>query len=215
MTKMTSKLRPGEINLDFIPLDWPLTPLGENKNPYILGWQGKPFTIEEVKKELDSKKAAAIGLISGPVYQKPYGLVWVDIDGPSVWNVIGELSGLSIEQALPKTLTICSGREGRERKLYLVPKDHWPQFARNKYNWHGEGHNEKLEVLWKKCQGVLMGHHPNTDGYFTKDGEDYEFVNNLPVIPDWLLNAIAKKNDCQHCFQDVWRKFCHQYRDRS
>ena len=197
MTKMTSKLNAGEINLDLIPLDWPLTPVGKNKNPYIAGWQGKPFTIKEVKKELDSGIASAVGLISGPVYQKPYGLVWVDIDGPTVKDVITSESGLDFDTALPKTLTICSGRQGRERKLYLVPKDHWPQFARNKYNWHAEGDGEKLEVLWKKHQGVLMGFHPDTDGYFTKDGEDFDFVNNLTVIPDWLLKAIAIKNKKQ------------------
>ena len=197
MTQMTNKIQPGEINLDFIPVDWPLTPLGQNKNPYIPGWQNKPFDISEVKKELESGKAKAVGLISGPVYNKPYGLVWVDIDGPTVWDVIRRESGLSIDQALPKTLTICSGREGRERKLYLVPQEQWPKFCRNKYNWHAEGDGEKLEILWKRHQGVLMGFHPDTDGYFTKDDEDYSFVNNLPVIPDWLLAAIDKKNKQQ------------------
>ncbi len=197
MNQMTKRIKPGEVNLDLIPFDWPLTPVGMNKNPYIGGWQAKPFTIDQVKKELDSGKAGGVGLISGPVYNKPYGLVWVDIDGPTVYEVIRQESGLTVDQALPRTLTICSGREGRERKLYLVPQKSWPQFARNKYNWHGEGDGEKLEVLWKRHQGVLMGFHPDTDGYYTKDGEDYSFVHNLPVIPDWILNAIAKKNKAQ------------------
>ena len=43
----TSKqsLRPGEIRLDLIPLDWPLTPLGARKDPYVAGWQNKPFDV--------------------------------------------------------------------------------------------------------------------------------------------------------------------------
>ena len=53
MNQMTKRIKPGEVNLDLIPFDWPLTPVGMNKNPYIGGWQAKPFTIEEVKKELD------------------------------------------------------------------------------------------------------------------------------------------------------------------
>ena len=38
---MTS-LRPGEINLDLIPNDWGLTPIGDNKAPYLSGWQNHP-----------------------------------------------------------------------------------------------------------------------------------------------------------------------------
>ena len=49
-----SALKPGEINLSLIPVDWPLTPLGENKNPYKAGWQNKPFTVKE--KGTDPRK---------------------------------------------------------------------------------------------------------------------------------------------------------------
>ena len=50
---MSAALQPGEINLGLIPLDWPLTPIGDKKNPYIQGWQNKPFTVEDVGKELE------------------------------------------------------------------------------------------------------------------------------------------------------------------
>jgi hypothetical protein len=32
-------------------------------------------------------------LISGPAYNKPYGHVWVDIDGPSVYGLVEKISG--------------------------------------------------------------------------------------------------------------------------
>jgi hypothetical protein len=181
MSNMSAtSLQPGEINLGLIPVDWPLTPIGSNKNPYLLGWQNKPQTIDEIKKEIENGICKGVGLISGPVYNEPYGLVWVDVDGPTVYDTIKIESGLTIEAALPKTLTILSGREGRERKLYKVLKKDWKKFIRNKYQWHADGEREKLEVLWKRHQGVLMGSHPDTDGYFTKLDEDFKFVNQLP-----------------------------------
>ena len=134
MTEMNSQsLLAGEIKIDYLCQDWPLTPLGENKNPYIQGWQQKPFDINQIKKELENGRCKAIGLIGGPAYNNPYGFVWVDIDGQSVYNLVEEISGKPFEKALPKTLTICSGKPGRERKLYKVPKELWKHFARNKY----------------------------------------------------------------------------------
>jgi hypothetical protein len=191
---MSNALQPGEINLGLIPVDWPLTPLGDKKNPYLAGWQNKPQTVSEISKEIEADTCKAVGLLSGPVYNEPYGLVWVDIDGPTVYKTIQEISGTSVEQALPKTLTILSGKEGRERKLYKVFKKDWDKFIRNKYAWHAEGTGEKLEILWKRHQGVLMGSHPDTDGYYTKPDEDFTFVNDLPEIPVWILAGIGAKN---------------------
>ena len=51
MTTEIKALRPGEICLDYIPVDWPLTPLGANKNPYTNAWQSKPFGIQEIQEE--------------------------------------------------------------------------------------------------------------------------------------------------------------------
>ena len=58
MSNMTEKIvQPGEINLDLIPVDWPLTPVGSNKNPYLTGWQNKPQTKEEIAEQ-EAKEAA-------------------------------------------------------------------------------------------------------------------------------------------------------------
>ena len=195
---MTSKnklsLKPGEVRLDYIPKDWPLTPLGANKNPYVSGWQNKPFDAQQIEEEILTGKCKAVGLVGGPVYNYPYGLVWVDVDGPSVYKLIEELSGLPFNEALPPTLTIFSGREGRERKLYRLDREKHKNFVRNKYTWLGDENKEKLEILWKRCQGVLMGLHPDTDGYYTGEDQGFEWVDELPEFPDWLMNAIINKN---------------------
>ncbi len=192
--KQEMSLKPGEIRLDYIPIDWPLTPLAANKDPYVVGWQGKPYSVRDIEEEILTGRCKAIGLIGGPVYNNPFGLVWVDVDGPTVYQLIEELSGTTFANALPNTLTICSGKEGRERKLYKLPKEKHKHFLRNKYRWHAEGNLEKLEILWTKHQGVLMGLHPETAGYFTAPGQGFEWVNDLPEFPEWLLNCIINKN---------------------
>jgi len=187
-------VKPGEIRLDLIPLDWPLTPLGGNKDPYIQGWQNKPFSVKEIEEELATGDCKAIGVLGGPAYNHPYGLVWVDIDGPSVYSLVETISELPLQDALPPTLTVFSGKIGRERKLYKVDREKHKHFLRNKYVWHAEEDKEKLEILWKRHQGVLMGVHPETDGYYTGDDLGFEWASKLPELPDWILNGIITKN---------------------
>ena len=192
---MTS-LQPGEINLDLIPEDWALTPIGDKKNPYINAWQNHPFDRDLIRKELESGKAKAVGLIAGNYYNNPYHLVWIDVDGESVWPVIEEMSGTSDTSiSLPPTLTILSGKPGRERRLYKVSKDKAKHLVRGKYATKPVVPNEKLEILCdSRRQGVLMGFHPETAGYYTKGNEDFRYVKNLPEIPGWLINFIKLKN---------------------
>ena len=49
MSQMSTALQPGEINLDLIPINWPLTPVGGKKDAYLTGWQNKPQDIEAIK----------------------------------------------------------------------------------------------------------------------------------------------------------------------
>lgn len=190
-------LKPGEVNLTWIPLDWPLTPLGDNKNPYLTGWQNKPQTVDEIATEIQNKFCHAVGLIAGPCYNNPFGYVWVDVDGPSVYQLVQEISGQEFSVALPPTLTICSGKEGRERRLYKLIQKHWEIFVRNKYVWYSEAEKEKLEILWKRHQGVLMGSHPETDGYFTPEGFGFEWCSRIPELPVWILEGLKEKNKKQ------------------
>ena len=87
-------LKAGEINFDFIPRDWALTPL-QGKRAYIAGWTSQPYTIDQIKREFDQGKATGIGLITG-VWSNEGGLVWVDIDGPKAIKDLEELAGAPI-----------------------------------------------------------------------------------------------------------------------
>ena len=187
-------LAPGEIKLSWCPRDWPLTPLGARKNPYLTGWQNNPLSIEEIQAEMQEGTCKAVGLIAGPCFNLNYGLVWADVDGPTVRALVESLSHTEYSSAFPPTLTLCSGKPGRERKLYKVFREQQDLLARNKYVWRAEGEGEKLELLWKNMQGALMGLHPETDGYFTPDGLGFEWADDIPVIPEWLLECVNEKN---------------------
>ena len=113
-------LKAGEINLGYIPIDWALTPL-QGKRAYIPNWPSQPYSIEEIKRELNQGKATGVGLITG-VWSNSNGLVWVDIDGTDAIKPLEELAGTSLEGAFPPTLTISSGKPDRRRMLFSIPK---------------------------------------------------------------------------------------------
>ena len=124
-------LQPGEIKPEYIPSNWPIVLLGANKNPLWKKWTTPKYTAgefdsiierEAVQNNLGIAGFKAVGIISGPLEDKDYGLCWVDIDGESVYKLIEDKSSLKIEDALPPTLTIKSGKPGRERRLYRVPQ---------------------------------------------------------------------------------------------
>ena len=99
-------LKPGEVNPDLIPHDWPLTPL-QGKKAYVPGWTKNPFTLAEIKKELKSGKATGVGLLCGQ-FCNEYGLIFVDVDGEEAIPAIEALGGGSIDKIFPPTLTISS-----------------------------------------------------------------------------------------------------------
>jgi phage/plasmid-associated DNA primase len=195
MEKLVKKnLNPGEIVLQWIPTNWPLTPLGAFKNAYVSNWQSSPYHVNKIADEINEGKCKAIGVLGGPCFNERFGLVWIDVDGVSVKSKVEELSHLSYEEALPPTLTICSGRPGRERRLYKVLQEDFMFFVRNKYAWQTDTPGEKLEILWSNCQGVLMGLHPETNGFYTPEGLGFEWADDLPLVPNWILDCLVSKN---------------------
>ena len=178
-------LNPGENKPEYIPHDWPLTPL-QGKKAYIPGWTKNPFTLSEVKKELDSGRATGIGLLCGQ-FCNQYGLIFVDIDGEEAIPAIEELGGGSIDAIFPPTLTISSGKKGKSRMLFRVPVDRIkeiPDKATLKLD------KTPWEILWRSRQGAIMGAHPDTDGYRTLPQRGFEYANDLPDLPEWLYAAI-------------------------
>ena len=73
-------LNPGEINLDYLPVDFPLTPL-RGKKAYLPGWTNNPQTLAEIKRELEEGRATGVGLLCGQ-WSNELALIFVDIDGP-------------------------------------------------------------------------------------------------------------------------------------
>ena len=161
--KITSlQVKPGEINLDFIPSDWPLTPLIE-KRAYVANWTDQPYTKEQIKNELEEGKATGVGLLTGQ-WSNSGGLVWVDIDGPEGLKALEELAGSPMPESLPPTLTISSGKAGRHRLLYSIPSPKLPQIPVKATIKIGI---PSFEILFRRRQGAIMGAHPDTEGYFT------------------------------------------------
>ena len=178
-------LNPGENKPEYIPHDWPLTPL-QGKKAYIPGWTKNPFTLSEVKRELESGRATGIGLLCGQ-FCNEYGLIFVDIDGEEAIPAIEELGGGSIDAIFPPTLTISSGKKGKFRMLFRVPVNRIqeiPDKATLKLD------KTPWEILWRSRQGAIMGAHPDTDGYRTLPQRGFEYADNLPDLPEWLYAAI-------------------------
>ena len=178
-------LKPGEVNPDLIPHDWPLTPL-QGKKAYVPGWTKNPFTLAEIKKELKSGKATGVGLLCGQ-FCNEYGLIFVDVDGEEAIPAIEALGGGSIDKIFPPTLTISSGKKGKFRMLFRVPVariNEIPDKATIKVD------KTPWEILWRSRQGAIMGNHPDTEGYRTLPDKGFEYANKLPDLPEWLYTAI-------------------------
>jgi P4 family phage/plasmid primase-like protien len=180
-------LNPGQIDLDLIPPDWGLTPLS-GKRAYVAGWTTTPYTVEQIKQELDQGRATGVGLLTGQ-WSNEGGLIWVDIDGPEAIPALEDLAGGPLDVVFPPTLTISSGKEGRMRMLYSIPTSKLsllPDKATIKIGI------PSFEILFRSRQGAVMGAHPETDGYFTTQHGGFEYAKNPPELPEWLYQAIAK-----------------------
>ena len=180
-------LTPGQINLDLLPVDFPLTPL-RGKKAYLPGWTSDPKTVAEIRKELDEGRATGVGLLCGQ-WSNELALIMVDVDGEEAIPAIEALGGGPIDSIFPPTLTISSGKSGRFRMVFRVPSSKVQQLPDkatlkvDKAPW---------EILWRSRQGALMGAHPDTDGYRTTPHGGFEWCKNLPEMPDWLYEQIFK-----------------------
>ncbi len=182
-----TQLNPGEINLDLIPVHWPLTPL-KDKRAYVAGWTSQPYSIDRIRQELKEGRATGVGLISGQ-WSNEGGLIWIDIDGPDAIPELEKLGGGPLDTIFPRTLTISSGKPGRQRMLYSIPTSKLrllPDKATIKIGV------PSFEILFRSRQGAIMGGHPDTEGYHTTPHGGFEFAKNPPELPEWLYDAITK-----------------------
>ena len=181
-------LNPGQINLDLLPSDFPLTPL-RGKKAYLPNWTKDPKTVSEVRKELDEGRATGVGLLCGQ-WSNELAIVMVDIDGEEAIPAIEELGGGPIHAIFPPTLTVTSGKPGRMRFVYRVSPDKISMLPDKATIKIGKA---PWEILWRSRQGAVMGAHPDTDGYRTTNHGGFEYCKNLPPLPEWLHEQILRE----------------------
>jgi hypothetical protein len=146
-----------------LPDTWPLVAVDGNKRPYQPAWQQNPLTKDQVASEIRAGRARAVGLIAGPTS----GLMMLDHDGISATQELERL-GLPLS-SLPPTVAMTSRRDGRFQLVYRVPEQYWPSMRGRRVFRTGKldatGKAEQLELRWHGHQSVVIGHHPDTEGY--------------------------------------------------
>ncbi|MFM8525182.1 MAG: AAA family ATPase, partial [Cyanobacteriota bacterium] len=152
--------------VEALPPGLALTPVGEQKAAYLAGWPQKPQNAFQLAAEIGSGRAVAVGLICGPISG---GVLIVDHDGASAGPVLERVMG---GDPLPPTWRWSSGRVGRWAAAFRVPDRFWPAMA-GKWEERTDvespdskaGKLEGLELRWSGHYSVLIGAHPDTDGY--------------------------------------------------
>lgn len=155
----------------------------QDKNPSVNGgnWQGKTLDATEIIEAWQVGKTPAtgrsfngIGLVLAPPF------VAIDHDGTSCDRLIEELSGMSVEDALPLTLTIASGKPGRYQAIYAYDGE----LTHKKIETGVKG--EQLEIRrGDSKQSVIFGAHPETDGY--------RVVKDVAIapLPKWVIDVAS------------------------
>lgn len=165
------------------------TPLGDRKNPIQgTGWAMRPLALDQLIDAFPHCRAIGLrlGVASG-------GIVAVDRDGASSDAVVQRLSGALLGEALPQTLANTSGREGRSCHYYQIPSVFWSAIASK--NFPAETAGEALQLRWgadgQAVQQVLVGVHPETDGYRWVAGCGPDETA-IATAPQWIIEAMLE-----------------------
>lgn len=164
------------------PSEWNLIPV-KGKEPLLSKWQKVTVDRESLK---DFLKLTGVGLVTGS------GLLAIDIDGHSAEEMVVNLSGIPMDQALPDTVSWTSNKPGRYQLLYKVPDEYlcsWAKLATRRVPTGIKG--EQLEFRYKGAQSVLPPSiHPETkEPYKWILGPDEVEVAFLPL---WIINYLDK-----------------------
>ncbi|WP_414753191.1 DUF3987 domain-containing protein [Anabaena sp. CCY 9910] len=198
-------------DLKLIPKDWALVPVGNNKAPLANNWQNTPLKLQDFEAAVETgifkhltvktydgniinppgNRWSAVGVLCGT---SSNGLLFVDHDGASCDDLIQKLSEQSLETALPKTVTLTSGREGRYQAIYRVPEKYWGAIATKKIKTDIKGEDgkpEQLEFRWDGCQSVVAGCHPVTGAYQWLPGRSPAECD-IAEAPLWMIEQMLK-----------------------
>ena len=198
-------------NLKLLPGDWALVAVGNNKAPLGNNWQNTPLTLQEFEAAVETGyfKCLKVKTQDGKIINPPVswwsavgvlcgtrsnGLLFVDHDGASCDDLIQKLSEQSLEEALPKTVTLTSGRKGHYQAIYRVPEKYWGAITTKKIktNTKGEdGKPELLELRWNRCQSVVIGYHPSTGAYQWWSGQSAAECE-IAKAPLWMIEQMLE-----------------------
>jgi hypothetical protein len=187
-------------------LDFPLVPIGNNKQPIGDRWQQRPFTATQlmtalfqdgvevaIKNQTQKIQPLGFGLITGlslTVRGFTYYLMALDQDGASAYRKIKELSG---GESLPKTVAFTSGRPGRCQYLFLIPEEYKNAIKTKKIKTGvigDDGKGEQLEFRWANLQSVLPPSvHPTTGSYHWGEGCAIDETE-IAIAPDWIIEQM-------------------------
>ena len=199
---------------------WQFVPV-HDKAPIFKDWAKKEITNSSISVTIANHKATGVGLKLGECSN---GIIAVDHDGSSIDCKIIKMSGLTIDRALPTTMTVTSGKVGRYTKFYQVPSDLWESIPNRKTIAKGDSvfnalknknEVEGLDIRFRDHQCVLIGRHPETGSYsWVQDPFRDEAI---AQCPQWIIDQILikesindsnysdhQKND--HCFDDEMAK---------
>lgn len=176
--------------IDELPEDWALIGCNGKKTPIdhhtgdvaARGWPSNPVDRDELKS---SRHVRSVGAITG---QQSGGLLVVDFDGDGAEESFQRLTGHP-STALPATIANSSGKPDR-KKLFLTVND----FSIHEFiTGIGSGSKEfpGLEVLWNGRQAIVIGDHPETEGYFYLDGCSPAEISKPADAPDWLISPLV------------------------
>lgn len=178
-----------EWHLDQLPPEWlpALLPIGRDKRPLDPatgrrdGWPLWPAFSPEALAA-----APAVGLRLGELSD---GTMTLDFDGPGAEPTFQRVFGRPSSD-LPLSICWTSGKPHRRQIAFKVPRNRWADLDRR------QAKDGALEFRWTRQQSVILGAHPETDGYRWVEGGGPGEVE-LAEAPAWLLDGIPSKPSLQ------------------
>jgi hypothetical protein len=191
-----------------LPENLALVAVGAHKAPYLPNWQRSPLNKVQIESEIQAGRCKAVGVLCGT---PSGGLVFLDHDGDSCDHLIETLSGLSLNEALPRTVGITSSRPGRYQLIYRLSQQDWRLVTTRKLKTGTTGDDGKAEMLefrWDGCQSVVLGHHPTTGVYRYLPGQSFAEYD-IVIAPQWIVQQMQTEPQTT---APSWTDFERQFR---
>jgi hypothetical protein len=182
--------QPWRDQLGDLPKKWMLTPCNGKKQPIdpqtnrlLDDWPNRCMTSEQLQHLL-SANIKAVGVAMGPISG---GLLAVDFDAKGSEEQFQLAFGRPATD-LPNTVSWSSGKPGRRQLGFNVSQEYWPQLRGRKV-WKNQDKNTCLELRWSGHQSVVLGAHPETNGYTWCPGRSPRDLQ-VAEAPGWLLQPL-------------------------